>query len=212
MVFAAALWPASYRRSHGLNASRFDPQSGLRRGKKSSRSTAAAYCNSPGPTSYLSFSGDRPGCVHMQRADRRPDLESSHQTQRWRETDSNPRSPGYGELGAPGRATRPTLRRARRRERSAICGMPGAASHETKPSSRSASATSSIWRRPCSISARLGAALLARRRRRRFLPWRLLSAGRRMRRSTAGYVPYSSFVASLAPSTSAASLAQTSCG
>ena len=59
--------------------------------------------------------------------------------------------------------------------------------------------------------ARLGA-LLARRWRRRFLLWHLLSASRRMRRSTAGYDPYSSSVASLAPSTSAASLAQTSCG
>ena len=40
-------------------------------------------------------------------------------------------------------------------------------------------------------------------RRWRQLLWHLLSASRRMRRSTAGYDPYSSFVASLAPSTSA---------
>jgi hypothetical protein len=45
--------------------------------------------------------------------------------------------------------------------------------------------------------------------RRRFLLWHLLSASRRMRRSTVGYDPYSSSVASLASSTSAASLAQT---
>jgi hypothetical protein len=31
----------------------------------------------------------------------------SHETRRWREMDSNPRSPVYGELAAPGRARRP---------------------------------------------------------------------------------------------------------
>ena len=44
------------------------------------------------PTSYLSLGGDRPACVRMQRADRRPDLDSSHQTQRWSKPDSNSRS------------------------------------------------------------------------------------------------------------------------
>jgi hypothetical protein len=34
----------------------------------------------------------------------------SHRTPRWRETDSNPRSPSYRELGAPGRARHDTRR------------------------------------------------------------------------------------------------------
>src|ERR1700730_1060758 len=53
---------------------------------------------------------------------------------RWREKDSNPRSPGYGELGALARATRDHAAmvkpgapdRSRRRTRRAICGTPGA--------------------------------------------------------------------------------------
>ncbi len=53
----------------------------------------------------------------------------SHETRRWREMDSNPRSPVCGELGAPGpRATRPraivkprNADRSRRQARRAIC-------------------------------------------------------------------------------------------
>jgi hypothetical protein len=70
------------------------------------------------------------------------------------------RSPVCGELGAPGpRATRPraivkprNADRSRRQARRAILRMPGAPFTRTKPPSswRSASATPSIWRRPCS--------------------------------------------------------------
>ena len=67
----------------------------------------------------------------------------SHRTPRWREMDSNPRSPVCGELGAPGpRATRPraivkpwNADRSRRQARRAICGMPGAPFIRTKPPS-----------------------------------------------------------------------------
>jgi len=93
-------------------------------------------------------------------ADRRSLGSSSHLTHRWREMDSNPRSPVCGELGAPGpRATRPraivkprNADRSRRQARRAILRMPGAPFTRTKPPSswRSASATPSIWRRPCS--------------------------------------------------------------
>ena len=74
--------------------------------------------------------------------------------------DSNPRSPGYG--GARFSWRRPTrpmpprnVDRSRRRVRRAISACPARLSHGQKPasSSRSASATSSIWRRLFAFSA-----------------------------------------------------------
>jgi DHA2 family multidrug resistance protein len=76
---------------------------------------------------------------------------SSSMTQRWREVDSNPRSPGYGGARFSWRrATRPmpprNADRSRRRVRRAISACPARLSHGKKPasSSRSASATSNI--------------------------------------------------------------------
>jgi len=83
----------------------------------------------------------------------RPDS-GSQQTLRWREVDSNPRSPVTVSSVHLGRARRDhapswspgTPIVPRRRARRAICGMPEAPSHGQSWSSRSASATSSIWR------------------------------------------------------------------
>jgi hypothetical protein len=77
-----------------------------------------------------------------------PRKSGSQLTRRWREQDSNPRSPVYRELAAPRARHDPrrhrepgTPIRSRRRARRAICSMPGAPFTWTEPalSSRSAS-------------------------------------------------------------------------